>query len=104
MQLRGGLDLLVEAGDVVGTGELLLAEELESDDPLHVQMPGLEDLAHSALAEAVEKDVGANEQILALVCRDLRDLEASQPAALQDDPRQHLRIRIAGLRQALELR
>ena len=58
-------DLALEAAHRVGVVEPLLADELEGDDRAELPVAGLEDLAHAALAEALQEDVRAEHQIAA---------------------------------------
>src|SRR5262245_66508716 len=90
---RPGLPL--EAPDVVRVGELVLADDLEGINAIEAEVPGLEDLAHPALADAFEQEVGTHDQLRTLAAEELIDLVSGEPATLQ----QHLgeNPRVGGL-------
>ena len=46
----------------VGVGEAVLADELDGDDAAELLVARLEDLAHAALAQPFQHDVGAKHQ------------------------------------------
>src|SRR5262249_56105192 len=93
----------VEGRERGGSGELLVADELQGDDATHMTVAGLEDGAHAALAEAVDENVGADEEFLRSPGNDLVDLVSGQPAALKDLPRQGARVGLLRFRQLGEL-
>ena len=63
VELGGGADLAVEAANGVGVVQPLLADELQGDDLAELPVAGLEDLAHAALAQPLQQDVGAEQQV-----------------------------------------
>ena len=73
--------LALEAAHGVGVVEPLLADELEGDDAAELPVAGLEDLAHAALAEPLQQDIGAEKKFLAAALEELVGLVGGQPVA-----------------------
>ena len=63
VELGGGADFPLEAAHGVGVVDALLADELEGHDRTELPVAGLEDLAHAALADALQENVRAEQQV-----------------------------------------
>ena len=70
----GQAGFLVEALHRGRVGQVVLADDLECVDAIEPAVPGLEDRAHAALAQALQQDVGAQQQVGASTEEDLVDL------------------------------
>ena len=97
VELRGGADLALEAADGVGVLQALLADDLDGDDAAELPVAGLEDGAHAALAEALQQDVGAEQQARALALEELVGLVRRQPPPTDQLAGQGARLGKGGL-------
>jgi hypothetical protein len=70
----------LETPRCVGVGQPLGADELQGHHPAQLPVAGLEHLAHAAFAEALQEDVGAQQQFAALALEELIGLKGGQPA------------------------
>ena len=84
VELGGRPDLALEALDGVGVGQALLADDLQGDDLRELPVAGLEDLAHAALADAFEQDIGTQQQFLTASLQQLVGLVGSEPTPVDE--------------------
>ena len=103
-QLAEDLDLAVETADHLGIGEQLAANHFQGNGSPQVLVPGLEDLAGAALAEAFDQDIRTQQQTLTVVEKKLIDLVRGQPAALEQVAGQRPRLRASGAATGCRLR
>src|SRR5262249_33427883 len=59
------LNFSLETSDDAGVIEPVFANQLDSSDAAQVAMAGLEDLAHAALTELVQHDIGSEDEFVA---------------------------------------
>jgi len=103
MQLPGRPHFLVKPADRLGMAEAIFPDDLEGNDTAHVLMLGFKHLTHAALAQPIQKEVGPDTQLLAAALRQLAQLKAREPAALEHLASQWTGIGNLGFGEAGEL-
>jgi hypothetical protein len=91
-QLGRCLDFLEKAADRVRALEIFLVQHFQSDDSSEFLVPGLEDPAHAAFAQAMANAVGAQQQFPAVALEELVDLVRGEPVAVKELTSQSARI------------
>ncbi len=85
-ELAGRPDFTEEAANDARIGQTLGTDHLERDDALQRRLAGLEDLAHSALAEPRQDQIRPHDQLGTAALGDGIHLVSGQPTATQQLP------------------
>jgi hypothetical protein len=100
VQVGRGADLALESFANVGIVKAFGADELEGNQPAEVAVAGLEDLAHAALAQPLQQDVAAQDQLLPSALEEEVGLVRGQPVAPKQLAGESLRVWEVGLQGA----
>ena len=102
-ELTGGLDLPVEPLDGFRVAAGVLAEHLQRHQSAHLLVTGLVDLPGAAVAQRLEDDGGAEDEMGRPPLKHLLDLEGGQPAAADQFVAEGLRSCGCGFLQLCDL-